>query len=131
MALPDVDVATIPDHYEGDTSYLTDKYLQGRLNEVVDKIETRWGTTVQKRLSSGKLKQRTYEAVVVRVAARVFRNPEGFESEKEGQYDYKLRATVASGTLWFTDDDVTDLTGILPRAASLPRTVGLSPRWAW
>ena len=131
MALPDVPDSVIPKHYEGDLSDFTDEFIQARLDEVVDKIEARWGTVVQQRLNNGKLKQRTYEAVVVRVASRLFRNPDGFESESEGQYDYKLRATVASGTLWFTDDDERDLTGIDPKATALPRTARLSPAWAW
>lgn len=131
MALPDVPASVIPKHYEGDLSDFSDDFVQARLDEVVDKIEARWGATVQKRLTSGALKTRTYQAVVVRVAARLFRNPEGYESESEGQYDYRLRATVASGTLWFTDDDQADLTGINPKSTPLPGTVGLSPRWGW
>lgn len=131
MALPDVPTSVVPKHFEGDLDSFTDEFVQARLDEVVDKIEARWGATVQARLASGKLKKRTYEAVVVRVAARLFRNPDGFDMEQEGQYQYKLRATVASGTLWFTDDDQRDLTGIDPRAATFPRTVGLSPKWVW
>ncbi|MGO2188186.1 MAG: hypothetical protein ACTH4Y_08055 [Microbacterium gubbeenense] len=131
MALPDVPLKAIDKHYEGDPSDFTDDYLQGRLDSVVDKIENRWGSIVEARLSSGKLKERTYEEIVVRVAARVFRNPEGFKSEKEGQYDYEVSAAVASGTIWFTTDDERDLTGIDPNAQNIPRTAGLSPRWAW
>lgn len=131
MALPDVPITVISKHYEGNLSDFTDDFVQARLDEVVDKIESRWGAVVQRRLSSGALKTRTYQAIVVRVAARLFRNPEGYESESEGQYDYRLRATVASGTLWFTDDDETDLTGVRPGATRIPGTVGLTPRWGF
>jgi len=131
MALPDVPITVIPKHYEGDLTDFTDDFVQARLDEVVDKIESRWGATVQRRLDSGALKTRTYQAIVVRVAARLFRNPEGYESESEGQYDYRLRATVASGTLWFTDDDEADLTGIKPGTTRIPGTVGLTPRWGF
>lgn len=131
MALPDVPITVISKHYEGNLSDFTDDFVQARLDEVVDKIESRWGAAVQRRLSSGALKTRTYQAIVVRVAARLFRNPEGYESESEGQYDYRLRATVASGTLWFTDDDETDLTGVRPGATRIPGTVGLTPRWGF
>jgi hypothetical protein len=112
MALPDVNRSVLAKHYEGDTSSFSNDFVQGRLDEAVDKIEARWGAVVSARLASGALKTRLYEAVVCRVATRVLRNPEGYRSEQEGGYQYNLSAAVASGTLWFTDDDARDLTGI-------------------
>ena len=120
--LPDVLALALTNHYEGDLSGYTSTYLQGRLNEVVDKIQSRWGSIVQARLDSGTLPQRLYEAVVCRVAARVLRNPEGYRSEQEGSYNYHLNPAVASGTLWFTDDDEADLTGSHPRGPGIVGT---------
>lgn len=122
MALPDVDASMLYRHYEGDLSLLSEEYVQARLNEVVDKIEARWGALVKARLDSGALKARLYEAIVCRLATRVFRNPEGYRSETEGQYSYNLSAAVASGTLWFTADDEYDLTGINPVGPSMVGT---------
>lgn len=119
MALPDVDRNVLPDHYEGDLSQFSARFVQGRLNEVVDKIESRWGSLVEARLSSGALKTRLYEAIVCRLATRVYRNPEGYRSEQEGTYQYSLSAAVASGTIWFTDEDQIDLTGIDPKGAGV------------
>lgn len=133
MALPDVDRTVLSKHYEGDLSSLTNEYVQGRLDEVVDKIETRWGALVQARLDTGKLKLRLYEAIVCRLATRVYRNPEGYKSETEGTYQYDLSAAVASGTLWFTDDDTYDLTGIDPKGTgNAVGTIGIGryrPGW--
>ena len=109
--LPDVNSDEIPKHYSGDTDEFSPDFLQGKLNEVVDQINVRWGTIVEARLASGALPQRLYNAVVVRAAARVFGNEEGFQEEHEGQYGYKQSALVASGYLWFTDIDEKDLTG--------------------
>lgn len=109
--LPDVKIEKIPSYYSGDTSGFTDAYLQGKLDEVVDQINVRWGDTVEARLASGKLPLRLYDAVVVRAAGRVFANEDGFKKENEGQYGYEVSALVASGYLWFTDIDEKDLTG--------------------
>lgn len=125
MALPDVDKGVLPRHYEGDLSHFSAEYVQGRLDEVVDKIESRWGSIVQARLDSGKLKPRLYQAVVCRLATRVYRNPEGYRGETEGGYSYNLSAAVASGTIWFTADDEQDLTGINPNGPTVPGTASI------
>lgn len=131
--LPDVPTTEIPKYYPGDTSEFTDEYLQGKLNEVVDQINVRWGAIVASRLASGALPVRLYNAVVVRVASRVFGNEEGYQEEHEGQYGYKVSALVASGYLWFTDIDEKDLTGaVAPKKGGRVGTVTIGrhvPRW--
>lgn len=109
--LPDVEEAEIPNHYSGDLDGFSPEFLQGKLNEVVDQINVRWGTTVESRLASGALPLRLYKAVVVRAAARVFSNEEGLKEEHEGQYGFQTSPLVGSGYLWFTDIDEKDLTG--------------------
>lgn len=109
--LPDVTADKIPSHYSGDTEGFEPEFMQGKLNEVVDQINVRWGTTVESRLLSGALPQRLYEAVVVRIASRVFANEEGLKEEHEGQYGFQTSPLVGSGYLWFTDIDEKDLTG--------------------
>jgi hypothetical protein len=113
-ALPEVTADRIPHYYAGDIEDLTSEFLNGKLGEVVDMIAGRHGTRVRARLASGELTQRLYEAVVVRVASRVFGNTDGFSEENAGQYGYKVNPAAASGTLWLTDDDTEDLTGIKP-----------------
>lgn len=113
--LPEVGHAEIPKFWPGDTEGLTAEYLDGKLGEVVDSINVRWGSVVADRLRSGKLPERLFKAVVVRVASRVFSNTDGYKSETEGGYSYEVNAAVASGTIWFTDDDIADLTGKKPK----------------
>lgn len=113
--LPDVPVTDIAKHYNGDIGDFTQPFLEGKLGEVVDQINVRWGSLVRSRLDSGALPQRLYNAVVIRVAARVLSNPEGFRKENEGGYGYEINPAVGSGTLWFTDVDIEDLTGSNPK----------------
>ena len=114
-SLPDVHVTEIKKHYSGDIDDFEQPFLEGKLGEVVDQINVRWGTLVESRLNSGALPTRLYNAVVVRVAARVFENPEGYRKENEGGYGYEINPAVGSGTLWFTDTDIEDLTGQNPK----------------
>lgn len=131
--LPDVPVEKIPAHYSGDTSEFEPEFLEGKLGEVVDQINVRWGSLVASRLTSGVLPERLYQAVVVRVAARVFSNEDGFKKENEGQYGYENNPLVASGYLWFTDIDEKDLTGrIAPKKGGLIGTATIgrhTPGW--
>lgn len=133
--LPEVTPDDIPKFWHGDTSEFTEEYLGGKLGEVVDKIASRWGALVARRLASGALTERLYKSTVVRVASRVFSNPEGFRSEAEGGYNYELNAAVASGTIWFTDEDITDLTGEDPKSkGTVMGTITVSrhrPRGNW
>lgn len=131
--LPDVKVDVIAKHYAGDTSEFDEMFLQGKLDEVVDQINVRWGSLVASRLASGALPLRLYEAVVVRIAGRVFGNEDGFKKENEGQYGYEVSPLVASGYLWFTDIDERDLTGIIaPKKGGMvgTKTIGRHvPNW--
>lgn len=131
--LPDVDVDKISKYYSGDVSEFEPEFLQGKLEEVVDQINVRWGSIVQSRLASGALPSRLYEAVVVRIASRVFGNEDGFKKENEGQYGYEVSALVASGYLWFTDIDEKDLTGtVAPKKGGTigTKTIGRHvPNW--
>ncbi|MDQ1113936.1 hypothetical protein QE418_003384 [Microbacterium testaceum] len=112
--LPDVSVDEIPKHYAGELDDLPPAFLEARLGEVVDMIADRHGSMVSARLTSGRLTIRRYEAIVVRVAARVFGNPDGFTEETGGQVNYRFNPLAASGTIWLSDDDVYDLTGVHP-----------------
>lgn len=132
--LPDVKVEQIDRYYSGDVSEFKPEFLQGKLDEVVDQINVRWGSIVEARLASGALPKRLYEAVVVRAAGRVFGNEDGFKKENEGQYGYEVSPLVASGYLWFTDIDEKDLTGrIAPKKGGMVGTVTIgrhTPGWS-
>lgn len=67
---------------------------------------------------------------VLNAVLRVLRDPEGMESETEGNYSYKRSPIVASGNIWFTKDELADL-GIGNAATSVPRTVFAKNRYGW
>lgn len=114
MSLPEVTAGDIPSHYSGDLEDFTEEFLTGKLGEAADMIQSRYGDIVARRLESGRLTERLFKGIVVRVASRVFANPEGYRKENEGGYGYEINAAVGSGTLWLTDDDILDLTGTHP-----------------
>lgn len=120
--LPEVSADEIPKYWDGDVEEFDGKYLSGKLGEVVDIIADRYGTAVRKRLDSGRLTIRLYNATVIRVAARVWSNTEGHKRETVGQVGFEVNAAVASGTIWFTDDDVQDLTGVHPKKSNVMGT---------
>lgn len=67
---------------------------------------------------------------VVGAVIRVLRNPDGYESETEGQYGYKFNKAEASANVWYTQDELADL-GYRNAAAGRPRTIFASTRYGW
>ena len=65
---------------------------------------------------------------VIGAVLRVLRDPEGIQSETEGNYSYKRNPIVASGNIWYTKDELADL-GV--NRAVKPRTVFASNRYGW
>lgn len=117
--LPDVTIDDVPNHWDGDLDDFTPEYITGKLKEVGSIIRSRYGSAARRRLANGELDEFLFKAVVVRVASRVWNNTEGFKRENAGQYGYEVNAAVASGTIWFTDDDVLDLTGVHPKTSNV------------
>lgn len=66
---------------------------------------------------------------VMNAVLRVLRDPEGLESETEGNYSYTRNPVVASANIWFTKDELADLG--LASVADKPRTVWASTRYGW
>lgn len=67
---------------------------------------------------------------VIGAVLRVVRDPDGIESETEGNYSYKRNPIVASANIWYTKDELADL-GISVSATVKPRTVFASTRYGW
>jgi hypothetical protein len=117
--LPDVTNDDVPNHWDGDLEDFTPEYINGKLREVVGIIRSRYGAAVRRRLANGDIDDFLFKAIVVRVASRVWANTDGFKRENAGQYGYEVNAAVASGTIWFTDDDEFDLTGVHPKKSNV------------
>ena len=66
---------------------------------------------------------------VIGAVLRVMRNPEGIQSETEGNYSYKVNPITASGNVWYTKDELADLG--LAASADKPRTIFASNRYGW
>lgn len=111
MASVTVTVADLASRFEGDLSQFTQQYLESKIGAAVRRADSRWRARIDARLASGDLDPEAYRDVICDAVARIIRNPEGFQTEADGGYSYGRRPTVASGDLWFTQDDVATLTG--------------------
>lgn len=78
------------------------------------------------RITAGTLDSDLVTDKVVDAVLRVVRNPAGFDSEGEGDYNYKLRPTVASGDIWYPEKDLIQL-GWINSTVGRPRTVFATP----
>lgn len=66
---------------------------------------------------------------VLGAVMRVLRDPEGMQSETEGNYSYKRNPIVASGNIWYTKDELADLGA--NDTVDKPRTIFASTRYGW
>lgn len=111
-ALPSVTYEEVIQHYESDPTELgTQPYIEVKIAHTIAKLRNRYGRRILARLNSGLLDEEMFKATVAEAVLRVVRNPEGFTQEQQGNYSYGLRATVASGYLMFTEDNLLDLLG--------------------
>lgn len=116
--------------YDGDLlSEFTELYVTTQIADAVDYADSRWLDQINSRLASGKLTANLYKRTISDAVLRVMRNPGGLASENEGGYGYSTRANVASGNLWFTDDDIANLIGA--QGSALPGTVGIGLDRGW
>jgi len=130
-SIPTVTFRDVDNRYlEGN---LEDRYDQAKvevqIQDAVDYALSRWRARITSRLATGKLTPNLYKRVIADAVLRVTRNPEGYASEGDGGYNYALRAQVASGNLWFTDEDIATLAGA--QIVSTPGTIGLGLDRGW
>ncbi|WP_159794463.1 Gp19/Gp15/Gp42 family protein [Puerhibacterium puerhi] len=116
------------DRAEGDVlAGYSDAYLMTKIGDAVAFIDD-MVPAAKRRLQSGQLSQRTYIKTVCDVVLRVLRDPEGYRSESDGTYSYTRSATVASGDMWLTNNDLTVLRGTTTPVVG---TIGLSADRGW
>jgi len=84
--------------------------------------------SIPDRVAAGSLDRDFVVDKVAEAAHRVYRNPEGMESEAEGEYNYKLRTIMASGNVWYPDADLIDLGFV---KSEVPRTVYSNTSRGW
>ena len=114
--------------YEGDLDLENlDEWYQEKIDEAV-RLLIRKVPTVVARMAAGSIDPDFVKDKVVGAVLRVLRDPEGIQSETEGNYAYKRIPIVASGNIWFTKDELADL-GVA--RADKPRTIFASNRYGW
>lgn len=133
MASVTVEVQDVVNRYlEGDLlSEFTTEQIQTQITDAVDFSESRWLARITARLASGALTSNLYKRTIADAVLRVMRNPGGLASENEGGYGYATRASVASGNLWFTDDDIQTLTGVRPKSPGAVGTISVGLHRGW
>ncbi|WP_413600846.1 Gp19/Gp15/Gp42 family protein [Curtobacterium sp. Curtsp57] len=112
MASVKVEYDDVANRYEGDLGRFEKPFVETQIADAVDYADARWGPFITQRLLSGVLTSGLYKRIIADAVLRVLRNPQGLASEGDGGYTYSTRATVASGNLWFTNDDVEILSGL-------------------
>lgn len=83
------------------------------------------------RIDSGKVDKDLVKDKVIDAVLRVVRNPQGIDTEGEGDYNIKLRNTVASGDVWYQEKDLLQLGWISPKSRDRPRTVHAKATPGW
>lgn len=127
--IPPVSIDDVKNRYEGDITAFDTAYVTTQIADAVDHALSRWRAEITSRLASGDLTPNLYKRVISNAVLRVIRNPQGFSNENDGGYGYGLRATVASGDMWFTDDDIESIAG--PQNKTVPRTIRLGVERGW
>lgn len=112
VTLPAVSYESVVAHYEGDPAQLGSRdFVETQTKKAVGRLAARYGTRILNRLNSGVLSTELYEGTIAEAVLRILRNPDGFRMEQQGNYQYQLSSAVASGYLWFTQDNIDDLAG--------------------
>lgn len=112
-----------------------DEWYQGKIDEAVRLLIRKAPTLVARMaaydpVSGIGLDPDFVKDKVLGAVMRVLRDPDGLESETEGNYSYKRNPVVASGNIWFTKDELADL-GIGAAVTAKPRTVFATNRYGW
>lgn len=119
------DYTPVPDdvraRYERDIPDDRSPYLLALIGEAVQVLASKVGDLDQ-------FPPATVKMLIIRAVMRVLRNPEGFTSESEGTYNYNLSQRVASGSIWFPDDEIGMLVPVGVGVGSIRMHV---PHWRW
>lgn len=120
----------VEESYEGTIAVSEVAWVERKIDEAVRDL-VGLIPSIPARIESGHLDPELVKDKVVGAVLRVVRNPKGIESEGEGDYNIKLKNTVASGDIWFQEKDL-DL--LRPAGLKLrPRTVHAraTPGWGF
>jgi hypothetical protein len=117
--------------YEGELDPERDAYYDRKLDQAV-RLLFNTCASLKRRMDAGEVDVDSIKDVVFDAVYRVLRNPLGIKKEGEGDYDYEVSPTVASGDVWFTDKDYKSI-GCGKDKPPVAKTVRskLTPGWAF
>lgn len=101
-------------------------WVNQKIDEAVSELLS-YIPTLTQRIETGLVKRAFVVDKVVGSVLRVVRNPKGFEAEGEGDYNYRISKTVASGDIWYLDKDLIAMGWVAPLKKQTPRTVYSRP----
>lgn len=101
-------------------------WVNQKIDEAVNEL-LNYIPSLPQRIEDGLVNRNFVKDKVVGAVLRVVRNPEGLESEGEGDYTYRLNKTVASGDIWYLEKDLLSMGWVAPLKRSVPRTVFSTP----
>lgn len=99
--LPDVE-ARLGRSLEGDEATLATALLEDTEVIILSRIPL-----LPEYIATGRVSERAVKMVESNAVIRVLKNPDGFQSEQEGDYLYSRVREVASGYLTITDEEWT------------------------
>lgn len=117
--------------YEGTIAVSEVSWVEQKIDEAVRDL-IGLIPSIPSRIAKKELDAELVKDKIVGAVLRVVRNPKGIETEGEGDYNIRLRATVASGDIWFQEKDLI-LLGWKPIKKLTPRTVRskATPGWGF
>lgn len=117
-----VTIEDVQESYEGTITSARVTWVNNKIDEAVRKL-VHMIPDLPGRVASGAIDPQFVTDNVVKAVLRVVRNPQGLETESEGDYSYKLRTLMASGDVWYPDSDLIDMGYINSQKQAMPRSV--------
>lgn len=122
----DITLDQVKASYEGTIPTQKNDWVNGKIDEAVRSLLS-YIPDLPSRVADGSVDADLVSDKVVAAVLRVVRNPTGYDEEQEGDYRYRLNKLVASGDIWYPDNDLTALGWVGPTKKSTPRTVFSRP----
>lgn len=119
--------------FEGELDPAKENYYNRKLDQAV-RLLFNTCKSLKRRFAAGEVDVDSIKDVVFDSVYRVLRNPLGIKKESEGDYDYEVSPTVASGDIWFTTKDYESLgcgEDATPKAPAKTVRARLTPGWAF
>lgn len=121
-----LDQSILSDRFEGQLNADRAKWYNSLVDKAVRKLLALCPGLLQ-RYNEDLVDKELVADKVADAVLRVVRNPGGYTNESQGNYSYGMNQRVASGDIWYPDNELAEL----GCNSGMPRTtrVGLTPGW--